>query len=94
MVGPQQMTAAHPPLGGVLDGRCDYPREGENVTIKMTLTAPGCPVGPMIASEIENKLLSIGAEQVAVSFVWSPPWSTEKVTPDGKLQLQMMGIPV
>jgi metal-sulfur cluster biosynthetic enzyme len=68
--------------------------EGENVTIQMTLTAPGCPVGPMIAAEIENKLQSIGADRVAVSFVWSPPWSTERVTPEGKLQLQMMGIPV
>ncbi len=67
---------------------------GEDVMIAMTLTAPGCPVGPQIAGEIENKLQSIGANAVSVSFVWSPPWSTEKVTPEGKLHLQMMGIPV
>ncbi len=67
---------------------------GEDVAISMTLTAPGCPVGPQIAGEIENKLQSIGANAVSVSFVWSPPWSTEKVTPEGKLHLQMMGIPV
>lgn len=66
----------------------------EDVAIAMTLTAPGCPVGPQIAGEIENKLQSIGANAVSVSFVWSPPWSTEKVTPEGKLHLQMMGIPV
>ncbi len=66
----------------------------EDVAISMTLTAPGCPVGPQIAAEIENKLQSIGANAVSVSFVWSPPWSTEKVTPEGKLHLQMMGIPV
>jgi metal-sulfur cluster biosynthetic enzyme len=65
---------------------------GEDVAIRMTLTAPGCPVGPQIAAEIENKLQAVGAERVSVSFVWSPPWSTEKVTADGKLQLQMMGI--
>lgn len=67
---------------------------GEDVAISMTLTAPGCPVGPQIAAEIENKLQSIGANAVSVSFVWSPPWSTEKVTPEGKLHLQMIGIPV
>jgi metal-sulfur cluster biosynthetic enzyme len=77
-------------LGLVYDLRL----QGEDVTITMTLTAPGCPVGPMIASEIETKLQAIGAGQVTVHFVWTPPWTTEKVTPEGKLQLQMMGIPV
>ncbi len=72
----------------------DLQMTGEDVAIAMTLTAPGCPVGPQIAAEIENKLQSIGADAVSVSFVWSPPWSTEKVTPEGKLHLQMMGIPV
>ncbi|MGH2347901.1 MAG: metal-sulfur cluster assembly factor [bacterium] len=67
---------------------------GDDVKIAMTLTAPGCPVGPQIASEIQNKLEAIGVESVSVEFVWSPPWTTEKVSPDGKLQLQMMGIPV
>jgi len=72
----------------------DLTLDGDNVAIMMTLTAPGCPVGPQLAGEIENKLQSIGAEAVSVKFVWSPPWTTEKVTPDGKLHLQMMGIPV
>jgi len=67
---------------------------GDDVKIVMTLTAPGCPVGPQLAAEIENRMQAIGAEQVAVSFVWSPPWTTAKVTPDGRLQLQTMGIPV
>jgi metal-sulfur cluster biosynthetic enzyme len=48
----------------------------------------------MLAAEIENKLQAIGAQTASVNFVWSPPWTTEKVTPEGKLQLQMMGIPV
>ncbi len=72
----------------------DLQLSGEDVAIAMTLTAPGCPVGPAIAAEIENKLQSIGANSAAVSFVWSPPWTTEKVTPEGKLHLQIMGIPV
>lgn len=68
--------------------------EGDDVKIVMTLTAPGCPVGPQLAAEIETRLQAIGAETASVSFVWSPPWTTEKVTPDGRLQLQTMGIPV
>ena len=65
-----------------------------DVSITMTLTAPGCPVGPMIAAEIEQKLQALGARTVSVSFVWSPPWTTDKVTPEGRLHLQMLGIPL
>jgi len=38
--------------------------------------------------------LDIGVEQVKVDFVWSPPWTPERLTPDGREQLQMMGYPV
>src|SRR5688572_14744833 len=72
----------------------DLQLTGDDVKISMTLTAPGCPVGPQLAAEIENKLQSIGADKIAVSFVWSPAWSPAKVSDDGKLQLQMLGIPV
>lgn len=72
----------------------DLAVEEDRVAIAMTLTAPGCPVGPQLAAEIENKLQAIGAEAASVRFVWTPPWSTERVSPEGKLHLQMMGIPV
>lgn len=72
----------------------DLQMDGDNVKIVMTLTAPGCPVGPQLAAEIQNRLQAIGAEDVSVTFVWSPAWSTEKVTPDGRLALQMMGMAV
>jgi metal-sulfur cluster biosynthetic enzyme len=77
-------------LGLVYDLRLS----GNDVAITMTLTAPGCPVGPQIAAEIEQKLQAAGAETVTVSFVWTPPWTTERVTPEGRLHLQMLGIPV
>lgn len=67
---------------------------GGAVTVAMTLTAPGCPIGPQIAEEIETKLQAIGANSTEVSFVWTPPWTTDKVTPEGRLHLQMLGIPV
>jgi metal-sulfur cluster biosynthetic enzyme len=68
--------------------------DGDDVAITMTLTAPGCPVGPQIAAEIQQKMTAVGAANVAVSFVWSPPWTTQRVTDEGKLHLQMLGIPV
>lgn len=77
-------------LGLIYDLRID----GDDVAIVMTLTAPGCPVGPALAAEIETRLQAIGAERVSVSFVWSPPWTTDRVSPEGRLQLQAMGIPV
>ncbi|HEV8339365.1 MAG TPA: iron-sulfur cluster assembly protein [bacterium] len=72
----------------------DLAQSDHGVQIKMTLTAMGCPVGPAIAGEIENKLAAIGVENVKVDFVWSPPWTPERLTPDGREQLQMMGYPV
>ena len=69
-------------------------QQDQGVQIKMTLTAMGCPIGPAIAAEIENKLQAIGVEAVKVDFVWSPPWTPERLTPDGREQLQMMGYPV
>lgn len=67
---------------------------GWDVTIKMTLTAVGCPIGPAIAEEIRNKLQSVGASNVIVDFVWSPPWTPDRLSEDGRLALQSMGYPV
>lgn len=67
---------------------------GWDVTIKMTLTAVGCPIGPAIAEEMRNKLQSVGASNVVVDFVWSPPWTPDRLSEDGRLALQSMGYPV
>lgn len=72
----------------------DLEATGIDVGIKMTLTAVGCPIGPHVAEEIRQKLQAIGAGNVVVNFVWSPPWSAERLTDDGRLALQSMGYPV
>jgi metal-sulfur cluster biosynthetic enzyme len=72
----------------------DLEISGWDVTIRMTLTAVGCPIGPAVAEEIRNKLQSIGANDVAVHFVWSPPWTPERLSEEGRLTLQSMGFPV
>ena len=44
------------------------------VNIQMTLTAPGCSMGAMIATEVEDKLLGVpGCERANVEIVWDPP---------------------
>jgi len=65
------------------------------VDIKMTLTAVGCSLGPQIIAEIESKLLGIdGVENAKVEMVWSPPWTPERLSDDGRLSLQAMGFSV
>jgi metal-sulfur cluster biosynthetic enzyme len=65
------------------------------VNIKMTLTAVGCSLGPQLISEIQSKMLGIdGAEDCKVEMVWSPPWTPERLSEDGRLSLQAMGFPV
>ena len=61
------------------------------VDVKMTLTAPGCGMGPMLAQDVQNKLLSLeGVDDVAVELVWDPPWNQGMMTEQAKLQLGLM----
>ena len=54
----------------------------------MTLTAPGCGMGPMLAQDVQNKLLSLeGVDDVTVELVWDPPWNQGMMTEAAKLQL-------
>jgi metal-sulfur cluster biosynthetic enzyme len=57
----------------------------------MTLTAPGCGMGDMIASEVKQKIEGVpGTKQVSVELVWDPPWDKDMVTEAAKLQLGML----
>jgi metal-sulfur cluster biosynthetic enzyme len=65
------------------------------VAVEMTLTSMGCPVQDMIQADVELACMKVdGVNSVAVSFVWSPAWSTEKMTNDGKKQMRMFGFSV
>ena len=62
------------------------------VDIDMTLTSMGCPVQDMIQADAELAAMKVeGVRRVNVEFVWSPPWSTDKMTDDGKKQMRMFG---
>ena len=61
------------------------------VDVKMTLTAPGCGMGPMLAQDVQNRVLGLeGVDDVAVELVWDPPWNQAMMTEAAKLQLGLM----
>jgi probable FeS assembly SUF system protein SufT len=61
------------------------------VEVKMTLTAPGCGMGPMLAQDVQNKVLGLeGVDDVAVELVWDPPWNQAMMTEAAKLQLGLL----
>jgi len=61
------------------------------VDVKMTLTAPGCGMGPTLAQDVQNRLLSLeGIDDVAVELVWDPPWNQGMMTEAAKLQLGLL----
>ncbi len=74
--------------------RCEIDEEGA-VEVDMTLTSMGCPVMDMIQADAEMAVMQVeGVKKVTVEFVWSPPWSTEIMTDDGKKQMKMFGFHV
>lgn len=66
-------------------------KDSWKVDVKMTLTAPGCGMGPVLQQDAENRLLCIdGVDEVDVEIVWDPPWSRDMMTEEAQLQLGMM----
>lgn len=71
-------------LGLIYDIRLN---EG-NVQVDMTLTAPGCGMGPMIAQQAEWRIAEVeGVEDVRVEMTFEPPWNPDMITEDGKALL-------
>jgi probable FeS assembly SUF system protein SufT len=64
--------------------------DGNQVDVKMTLTAPGCGMGASIASDAQLKLLALpGVTGANVDLVWDPPWNPQMISPEGKERLGM-----
>lgn len=65
--------------------------DSSEVGIKMTLTAPNCPVAASLPVEVESKVSAIeGVKSAKVDIVWDPPWTPEKMSEVAKLQLGMI----
>ena len=64
---------------------------GSEVNVQMTLTAPGCGMGPILASEARQKILALdGVTDANVDLVWDPPWSPDRISEAGKQKLGMI----
>jgi len=79
-------------LGLIYDCKVDeLPDGGNRVEVKMTLTAPGCGMGPAIARDVESKLRAVpGVTDVYVEVVWDPTWNQSMMTDAARLQLGLM----
>jgi len=79
-------------LGLIYD--CHLAPAGESsfrADVKMTLTAPGCGMGPVLAQDVQNKLLSLEPiDEANVELVWDPPWNQGMMTEAAKLQLGLL----
>ena len=79
-------------LGLVYDCRLTKKADGgTRVEVKMTLTAPGCGMGPAIAHDAQSKILSIdGVDEADVQLVWDPPWNQNMISEAGRMKLGMI----
>ena len=77
-------------LGLVYDVHLD---EGSNVVLDMTLTSAACPLTDVIMDQTNSALEGL-VNDVAINWVWMPPWGPDKITPDGREQLRALGFNV
>lgn len=75
-------------LGLVYSLNIDGDSAARSVRVQMTLTAPGCGMGPTIASEARRKILTLdGVSEASVDIVWEPAWTPERMTQEGRKKL-------
>ena len=68
----------------------DVAVDDDKVHVKMTLSAPGCPMHSFISQEVKEKLQTVsGVKEATVEVVWDPPWSPDKMSQEAKTQLGM-----
>jgi len=64
---------------------------GFRVDVAMTLTAPGCGMGPAIAEDAKGKILLVpGVAAADVRITWEPPWNQSMISEEGKMKLGLI----
>lgn len=64
---------------------------GHKVTVSMTLTAPGCGMGPAIAEDARSKVTLVpGVEEAEVDLVWEPAWDQSMISEEGRMILGLV----
>ncbi len=79
-------------LGLVYSCEAEEQRDGtHHVDVKMTLTAPGCGMGPVIADDARSKIMTLpGISNADVEVVWDPPWNQDMISEEGKMILGLI----
>jgi probable FeS assembly SUF system protein SufT len=78
-------------LGLVYDCSVVPAEERTVIEVKMTLTAPGCGMGPTIAADAQGKIMALpGVDEARVELVWDPPWNQGMISEAGRMQLGMV----
>ena len=66
-------------------------QENNDVSIKMTLTAPGCGMGPVLTEEVDRKISGLNeSNNVKVELVWEPQWNRDMMSEESQLELGML----
>ncbi|HSY54498.1 MAG TPA: putative Fe-S cluster assembly protein SufT [Opitutaceae bacterium] len=67
------------------------PEGGYRVDVSMTLTAPGCGMGPAIAEDAKSKILLVpGVSDADVRITWDPVWTQQMISEEGKMKLGLI----
>ena len=69
--------------------------DGGRVRIRLTFTAMGCPASDMILGDIRERLLAEpGIEELSLEVVWDPPWTSARLSDDGREALRAWGLSI
>ena len=72
-------------LGLIYDLRVEGEEGDRKVFVKMTLTAQGCGMGPVMADDAKGRISALdGVGEAAVDIVWDPPWNPKMISDEGK----------
>lgn len=79
-------------LGLIYDCAIENDPSGQTtVRVQMTLTAPGCGMGPTIAADARQKVLILdGVDEAQVDLVWDPPWNQSMISEAGRMKLGLI----
>lgn len=71
----------------------DIRRDGARVEVDLTFTATACPCMDFIQDDTRERLLrEPGVEEVVINVVWDPPWTTERISEEGRATLRGVGV--
>jgi probable FeS assembly SUF system protein SufT len=78
-------------LGLIYDLQINPLPTGESkIFVQMTLTAPGCGMGPSIAQDAQQRIEALpGVAEAEVRVVWDPPWTPDMISPEGRKKMGM-----